>query len=461
MNGITRRSFLGAAIAGGVLCAAGADAQTRRPNVLVILTDDHVYRAIGYNNPVVKTPHIDALARAGTIFDRAYIASPICVASRASLLTGHFPQQHGTVGLDTEAFVENVVRQQRFATLPQRMGEAGYVTAFAGKSHLGPPRDYGFALGDETNRRDPEKPNYHDLETFRAAEALIPALAADERPYFLWLGANQPHIPLRPEQRWLDLYDEAAIALDPNFREAPPEGSIYNQGLPGEAYYRDGTSTNNYGETTGGPPRDAETMRRFIKGYYATLSHLDDQIGRFIAKLDEAGLFDNTVVVFIGDNGYHLGNHGLGNKITMHEESVRVPMFISGPGVPKGERDGRLASSLDVFPTVLALAGAEASYGGPGRDLFSGVPPRDYVASECVGVGGKPGMGHRMVRTDRWKYVLTDVNDEGLFDGESDPYEMVNLAADPAHTETLAAMRARMNEWMDQTGDTHARPPGA
>ena len=199
--------------------------------------------------------------------------------------------------------------------------------------------------------------------------------------------------------------------------------------------------------------------------YYATISHLDHQVGELIAELKRLNLYENTVIVFLSDNGYHLGNHGLGNKITMHEESVRVPMFIVAPGrFAHGARCGALVSSLDVLPTLVELAGAEPPQALMGRSLVplladSKKSVRDHVVSECIGVGGKPGQGHRMVRSDTFKYVLTDTSEEWLFDETQDPYELTNLATRPEHRATLRQLRQHLRNWMSQTGDTHAPPP--
>lgn len=433
-------------------------ARADRPNFIVVLTDDQQFRAIGYNNPDVQTPNLDRLAREGVIFDRAYIATPICMASRASLMTGVYPQQHGAVALDTPAFVRNVVEEKRYPTLPQRLAEAGYDTAFCGKSHLGPPQAYGFAAGKEHGGTD-------DDEAFEFATDFIASRAGNPAPFLLWVATRQPHVPLLPEAEWIVPYAVKDFALPPNFMEAPPTGSIYNQGVPGEAYYRDSEYTRNYQNVSAGPPRTAAAMQTFMRAYYATITRLDAQIGALVETLQNAGLHEQTCIIFLSDNGYMLGNHGLGNKITMHEESVRVPMFIHGQGVhAPGSHAGGLVSSLDVFPTILELAGVSLPGHLAGRSLVPLLEDprrnlREVVASECVGLGGAPGQGHRMVRTVQWKYVLTDVNEEYLFDVQRDPYELENTASAAGNGQVLAEMRAHLWEWMDTHQDSHSRPP--
>lgn len=429
-----------------------------RPNFVVIFTDDQTYRAIGYNNPQVKTPALDRLAADGVIFDHAYIASPICGASRASMMTGLFPQQHGCVALNTGSFIKNV-SQEKYRTLPQYLRKAGYLTALFGKSNLGDPQAYGFQKGQQRG-------DARDRASFEFAKKFVAQRANDKQSFLLWLAPRQPHVPLIPNQKWLDLYDVASLDPDPNYRESPSQVSFFNQGIPGQHYYRDSEFTQNWKGLSAGPPRSEEVIRDFTKAYYATISHLDHQIGEVVTQLKITGLYDDTVIIFLSDNGYHLGNHGLGNKITMHEESVRVPMFICYRKlIPANTRSDALVSSLDVLPTILALAGVELPHGLSGKSLLSVLTNpkqkvREYVASECVGLGGKLGTGHRMVRTKRWKYMLSGTGEEALFDQQNDVYEQTNLAKSDEHHETLNSLRAAMSEWMDDVNDGHDRPPG-
>lgn len=153
-----------------------ADTSPKKPNFVVIVADDQTYRAIGYQNPAVKTPNMDRLAGDGFRFDRAFVASPICAASRASIFTGVFPQQHGTVGLSSAGFTRSVVVEKRLATLPAALGEAGYHTALYGKSHLGAPTTFGFAEGREIG-------DHNDEETFAEAEKFLRREAGSGRPF--------------------------------------------------------------------------------------------------------------------------------------------------------------------------------------------------------------------------------------------------------------------------------------
>ncbi|MBC8872426.1 MAG: sulfatase-like hydrolase/transferase [Planctomycetes bacterium] len=432
--------------------AATATAATQ-PNLLVIFTDDQTFRAIGYNDPQVQTPHLDALAKRGLIFDNAYVASPICAASRASMMSGVFPQQHGVIALkyrEFRAYQAGGTRSDQ--TLAHQLNLAGYHTGFYGKSHLGAPTSYGFAAGDERGA-------YDDKPTFEKAAAYLDVQATNAKPFFLWLAPRQPHVPLLPEQRWLDLYPEGKLALPENYRLEPRQSSLNNQGIPGQHFYRDSNYRRNHRDLPAGPPRDVKTMREFIRAYFAVISHLDHQIGQIVAKLRSLGVLENTVIVFLSDNGYHLGSHGLGNKITMHEESARVPMFIVGPGVPSGVRTSALVSSLDVYPTLLQLAGVrDLPEHLMGRSLVPILKDpqaevRTIVFSECVGVGGTVGQGHRMARTKQWKYILTGTDEQYLFDQQKDPFELRNRIDTPELKPIADELRRELSTWMQQVGD--------
>ena len=423
------------------------------PNIVVVFTDDQTFGAIGYNHPEVHTPNLDNLARAGLIFERAYVASPICAASRAAMMTGLFPQQNKVIALGRENFSRYLDGgSDAGLTLPSQLQSLGYRTVAFGKSHLGEPQLYGFMEGEETGP-------YDDVETFARVADFIVSDRAKSRPFFLWVAPRQPHVPLLPDQSWLDLYETDTLTLPKNFRIAPLLESINNQGLPGEAYYRDSDYTKNWRELPAGPPRDPAVIRAFTHAYYATISHLDHQVGTMVDQLKTAGLWENTILFFLSDNGYHLGSHGLGNKITMHEESVRVPMFVVGPGVTPGSRTPALVSSLDLYPTILKIAGAQSlpehAMGVPLQAVFQdpNTEVREVVFSECVGVGASPGEGHRMARTDRYKYVLTGTDEAYLFYLKTDPGELTNRINDTTLGKVRDNLRQKLLAWMNKIGD--------
>ncbi len=434
---------------------------SKPPNLVVIFTDDQVHDAIGYSNPHVKTPNLDALAARGVIFDRAYVSSPICAASRASLMSGTFPQENGVVGLAQENFTAyRKGGEKAHLTLPSQLNQLGYHTVLHGKSHLKNPLHYGFQAGLESGPHD-------DVKTFANVKRFLETYEKNA-PFFLWLAPHQPHMPLLPSQEWLDLYPLGSIALPSNFRIEPLPNSIFNQGVPGELFYRDSNYSKNAKKLSGGPPRSADVMKEFIQYYYAVVSHLDHQIGNFITQLQEAGEVDNTWIFFLSDNGYHLGDHGLGNKITMHEESVRVPMFAVPPkNHPEAKyktRTESLVSSLDIYPTLLELAGGKAPDKTRGKSLVPllNSPTSEhhpYIFSECVGVRGKPREGHRMVFNGTLKLVLTDADEYHLYNLKTDPDELKNIfPTKNSFPEELRRLHSELTVWMRSIGDRSAPP---
>ena len=335
------------------------------------------------------------------------------------------------------------------------MAKAGYFTAAYGKSHLSPFVAHGFDEGEITHRRN-------DRETFSKTTSFITERSASRQPFFLWLAPNQPHIqswsdqpPLNPGQKWLDLYDPEKLSLPVNFRESPLRESIYNQGKPGEHVYRDQQFM--AAGLRAGPPRDAAHLRRFTHHYYAVVSHLDHQIGTLVEQMKDAAVWENTVLIFMSDKGYHLGSHGLGNKFTMHEESVRVPTFATGPGIARGKRSQSLVSSIDLYPTLLALAAAEIPEWAMGKDLaplFNDPDStvRQTIFAEAVGVG-RLRQGHRMAFEGRHKLVLTGTDELYLFDHESDPAEQVNQFNNPEYKEIAEQLQSALAECMREIGD--------
>jgi len=447
-------------LAAAAMCASSlaAAAPEKKPNIIVIFSDDQTYRAIGYNNPAVKTPNMDKLAGEGFRFDRTFTASPICAASRASILTSVYPQQHGSVALFRGGFLQSVVNEHQFATLPEVLGKAGYHSALYGKSHLGlgDPTTFGFNEGREIEY-------VNDEEMFAEADKFLQREAKSGRPFLLWLTPRNPHLPFTAPQRFKDIYKDVDIQLDPNWCEAPLMQSFFNQGGAGDISFRDNRATvypHASAGATGGPPRTEAQMKEVIKAYYGDVSCLDEQIGTLVAQLKASGLYENTIIIYLSDNGYFLGNHGLGNKITMHEESVRVPMFIHSPLLPvKHAKSDALVSSLDVFPTILDFAGVPALAQFMGKSLRPilsdpSATVRDHVVSECVGPPEKRlGTGHRMVRTDRFKYILSSSNEEAFFDLQSDPYEMKNLIGETSQKDEIERHRKMLQEWMTSVGE--------
>jgi arylsulfatase A-like enzyme len=448
--GMIRNLATGLAIVSAMIGGSERTAQTRpsaRPNIVVILTDDQVFRALGCSgNKAIHTPNLDRLAAQGTRFTTTVVASPVCVASRASIWCSLYPQQHGSTFLDNQPFIRKVTTGQ-LKILPQYLAEAGYVSGYCGKSHLGDPRqNLHFDEGREMLAGSDEK-------TFAFAEEFLTAKAGGPKPFLLWIAPTKPHIPLNPPDRWREFYRPQDMPVDPNYLQEPLRSSLTNQGAPGQISYRDN-----------GGPKTREDAQRVTALYYGEVSSMDDQVGKVMKKLADLGVERNTLVIFLSDNGYHLGNHGVGNKLLMYEESIRVPLIVRYPGVINGGRvSEELVSTLDVMPTILDFAGVPIPEGLEGTSLKSLLTGkenhlRDAVFSECCGVAGL-GIGHRMVRTRDWKYMLSDTNEEALFDLRADPYEMNNLVKDPKVKPQLDRLQKSLVGWMEHIGDRHPRPP--
>ncbi|MEM1451674.1 MAG: sulfatase [Planctomycetota bacterium] len=426
---------LGALAALAASAAAVQDQRDARPNLVLLVTDDHPHDALGCaGHPVLLTPHIDALAARGVRFTRAFVTTPICAASRASLLTGQYERRHGyTFGAPPLA------SETVDATYPVLLREAGYRVGFVGKLGVRIPGDARARMFDSfaggtlpyfRKAKEGEDRGRH-LTDRNVDRAIAFALEEDERPFCLSLWFQAPHAEdANPEQylwpaRLDGLYADAEIPApalsDPAFFDALPE--FLRTGLNRERWYwRFDTP---------------EKRTRMTRGYFRMLSAVDEGIGRLVAALEEAGRLDDTVIVLIGDNGYFLGERGYAGKWTMHDRSTRVPLVVCDPRADPGRRgvtQDAFALNVDVAPTLLDLAGIEAPEDVQGRTL------RPLLDGEEVEWRGEVLTEHLWthpkiprtegVRTDRWKYVryLDHPEFEEIYDLRDDPDEGRNLA---------------------------------
>jgi arylsulfatase A-like enzyme len=454
-----------------------------RPNVVFFFTDDQRFDALGaLGRGEVITPHMDELVRGGTAFTRAHIpggtSGAVCMPSRAMLHTGRtlFHIEGAGEGIPEE-----------HVTLGEAFRRAGYRTFGAGKWHNGRP-SYGrsFTDGDEiffggmadhwnvpAYHYDPDgryedtlpivddpqhsndvrhRPCDHVAAGKHSSELITDAALAflegcrDEAPFFAYLSYLAPHDPRTMPARFLEMYDPARIELPPNFMGGHPFDN-------GELHVRD--------EMLAGFPRTPAETRRHLAEYFAIISHLDAQIGRVVSALKERGLLDSTVLVLAGDNGLALGQHGLFGKQSLYEHSVRVPLVFAGPGVPADARSDALVYLLDVFPTLCELSGLDAPATVEGRSLVPAMRQPDAGGRDSLYLAYTDK--HRGVRTDRSKLIEYVVDGRHsmtqLFDLAADPWELVNLAEDPAHRDALDELRAEMRRLRDEW-DEAASPWG-
>jgi uncharacterized sulfatase len=455
-----------AALAGlfllGLGSVAAADA-VRRPNILFIAADDLNNDLGCYGHPLVQSPNIDRLAARGVKFDRAYCQFPLCSPSRSSVLTGLRPDTTRVFDLRYH-FRQDL---PEVVTLPQLFRAGGYFVARVGKMyHYGNPGQIGTSgLDDPASWEEVRNPAGRDktaleLDVIRytgqrggslgaamaylndkqgvdaehtdgkvADEAIALLEQHKDKPSFLGVGFYRPHCPWITPGGYFEKYSLADIHLP----EVAPD---YPAGVPAPAL----------GSTRPWPNLGVtpEQARECKLAYYASISFLDAQIGRLLDALDRLGLSDNTIVVLWSDHGYHLGEHGLWFKQSCFEESARVPLIIAAPALNRsGATCARNVELVDLYPTLADLAGltAPASLEGVSLRPLLAHPsaPWSRPAYTQVQRGDFPG---HSVRTERWRYTEWDFGARGaeLYDHESDPQELRNLAADPRHAATVTAL---------------------
>jgi iduronate 2-sulfatase len=435
-------------------------AQAPRTNVLVIMADDLNNDMGTFGHPMVKTPNLDRLAARGVRFDRAYTQFPLCSPSRVSLLTGLRPDSTRVHDLVTDfrTTIPEVV------TLPQAFKRQGYVSARVGKIyHYGNPGQIGTSGLDDpaswdvfVNPRgidkdeEPKVTNYTPARGLGSALAYYASLAPDEdhtdgkvaletialleknkdRPFFIGAGFYRPHCPFIAPKKYFDLYPLDRI---------PAPAASPDSGAPPAAWF---TTPPHWGISE-------QAQRETIQAYYASISFLDANVGRVLDALDRLRLTDNTVVVFISDHGYHLGEQGQWMKQTLFERSARAPLIVAGPGVTaKGKSSSRIVEFLDLYPTLTALAAVRPPDGLQGRSLAPLLEnPNakwDHPAVTQVrrGPAASGYMGYS-VRTEKWRYTEWDGGKKGveLYDEAGDPRELRNVAADPKHQRVVTEMQ--------------------
>jgi arylsulfatase A-like enzyme len=456
---LTRRGLLaasGAALAALTRHLRGATPKSR-PNILLVHTDDQAQWAMGaYGNRDIHTPNMDALARQGALFTRAFVSTPVCSPARATLMTGLDSIQHGikdwihpkkdTVGLEL-----------KFITFPELLKDAGYVTGYMGKWHLGKeprfhprrrrfdaftgfinggnrPKDPVLEINGETSKREGW---LVDMLTDAALDFLS---ANRSKPFFCMVSYRDPHGPWQPVQ---------------------PQDAAPYRGK--ELKLFKGSEAN---------PKKAE---RQLRAYYACCTAVDRNLGRLLAKLDELSIANDTMVIFTGDNGYMIGQHGLSSKGNAHrlgppggcrpnmfDPAILVPLAVRWPGVVKpGMRIDDMVGQIDFFATLCDVAGVPQAK-RPATESVSLLPllqgrrmaGRDAFFGSYDQYQYEPAANLRMIRTERWKLVrnFADGKDE-LYDLAADPGELANLASDPKARQMRDDLIKRLVAWQRRLRD--------
>jgi arylsulfatase A-like enzyme len=454
------------AIAIGAATWPSQAVQPPRVNVLFLIADD-LNNDLGTYGAPVRSPNIDSLAARGVRFDRAYTQYPLCSPSRSSMLTGRRPNATGVL---TNPAVQKNSNSPHFreklpdaVTLPQLFKTDGWFAARVGKLyHYGVPLTIGtgglddypsWDLAINPRGRDREvddrifslrpgqfggtvswladdRPDGEHTDGIAATEAvrLLERFKRNGESFFLAVGFYRPHTPYVAPRRYFDLYPRDRIEL--------PKLSDADRLRTPEAAYRSSLKE-----------QDAMTddqRREAIQAYRASITFMDAQVGVVLDALDRLGLSDNTVVVFTSDHGYHLGDHGLWQKMSAFERSARVPLIVAAPGTTaRGVAARGLAELVDLYPTLADLAGLKSKSPVDGVSLAPIL--RDPAASVKDAAFTQVRNGYS-VRTDRWRYTEWDEGKQGaqLYDMEKDPGETTNLATDVQHAATVKELQARL-----------------
>ena len=447
-------------------CDTLAARMNPQPNILVLMADQLTAGALpAYGNPTALTPHIDALAAGGVVFDAFYCNSPLCAPSRYSFLAGQLPSRIG-------AFDNAAEFPAAVPTFAHLLRSAGYQTILSGKMHFcGPDQLHGFEERLTTDiypadfgwtpdwTRSAERPGwYHTMDSVTQAGPCVRtnqvdfddevvhaarqklfdiARGKDRRPFCMVVSLTHPHDPYVTPRPYWDRY--AGVPIDMPRHPAPAED-------PHSARVRHviGLDTTTI---TSDQVRDAR------RAYYGSVAYVDDQVGGLLATLEDARLDQNTIVLLLADHGDMLGERGLWYKMSFFEPACRIPLIVHAPGRFAPRRIGGSASLLDLLPTLAELGagtgagGAAPAFGARigGRSLvpaLHGAAQPDEVIGEYLAEGAVAPLV--MIRRDGFKFIHCPVDPDQLYDLRDDPHELVNLATAPAHAARTAAFRAEV-----------------
>ncbi|WP_114749700.1 sulfatase-like hydrolase/transferase [Pleomorphovibrio marinus] len=458
-----------------LLTSTGLYSQTNnpeKPNFLFIFSDDQRYDLIGaLGHPEVKTPNLDRLVKEGATFTHAYNMGAwngaVCVASRAMMISGlSVWDAH-----QQEDDFQNRADQKQF--WPQLLEKAGYDTYMTGKWHVKADAESIFRHVVHVRPGMPNQtPEGYDRPKSRSDTTWQPwdkkfegfwkggkhwsevladdALAFMEQakdssnPFMMYLAFNAPHDPRQSPKEFVDMYPVESIALPPSHMDMYP----YKDSIGLSEKLRD--------EALAPFPRTAYAVRKNIQEYYAIITHMDDQVGKILDALEASGKMDNTYIIFTSDHGLAVGHHGLMGKQNMFDHSVRPPLLISGPGIPKGKRFAQQVYLQDVSATMLDLAGVKK----PDHTVFNSLMPyiREGAESAYPAIYSCYLDLQRMVRTDKHKLIVyPKLNKLLLFDMEKDPHELRDRSEDPAYEPVKKEMMDLLLQQQSERNDPMGR----
>jgi iduronate 2-sulfatase len=464
----------------GLMTNLTSATQVKRPNVLFLISDD-LNNFLGcYGDPLAKTPNLDRLATRGVRFHRAYCAFPLCGPSRNSIFTGLYPNSTGILA-NSQIFRQTIPTQ---VSMPQAFRLAGYFVARIGKLyHYGVPTSIGTNGHDDPGSWELElnPPGVDRLEEQPSIFSLTPGafggtlswyaspksdqyhtdglMAEDaewvlercakkrDRPFFLAVGFFRPHTPYVSPQQYFDLYPKGEMPVVQGVME--DQADIPPAGLASYKKEQDALTD--------------DLRRQCRQAYYASISFMDAQVGRVVDALDRLGLAENTIIVFTSDHGYHMGEHGLWQKMSLFEESARVPMLIVAPGhATQGGVAASPVGQIDLFPTLAELCGIKTPSNVQGQSLVPMLQDQSATgrgwAITQVTRGNRFGYS---LRTPRWRYTEWDGGRRGreLYDHDADEREITNLANESAHSNTMEQLSLQLQAAIKSTFPPSGQPP--
>lgn len=465
-------------------------------NIIFILSDDHRYDYMGFLGtvPWLETPAMDRLAREGAYFPNAFVTTSLCSPSRASILTGQYSHTHKVVDNSSPADPDLIY-------FPQYLQQAGYQTSFFGKWHMGGSTDeprpgfdhwesfrgqgvyYNPTLNINGKHKTYKDSTYTtDLLTEHAIEWL--EKRDKNKPFFLYLSHKAVHGLYEPARRHLGKYENKEVGVPPSFYTSaqPVHGKTHPYGY--QKYlgpYKDSITTPALGEVYYGEGRmpDWQKMQReswhgvdymyhaqhvnyetLVKRYCELILSLDESIGNVLEYLDEENLSSSTLVIYMGDNGFSFGEHGLIDKRHFYEESVKIPLLMRCPDlISPGKTIKNMIQNIDLAPTILELAGIKKPDPMQGMSIIPLLQDkkfewRDRIFYEYYWENSFPQTPTMHgVRTDRYKYIryhgIWDTNE--FYDLQYDPYEMNNLIASPEHQKIIKELSGEVYDWLEET----------
>lgn len=449
---------------------------SKRPNVLFVLCDDLRPDALGcFGSAHVKTPHIDALAQDGLRFRDTFCTTSLCSPSRASILTGLYAHRHGV----RDNFTELPTQLPHW---PARLRESGYATAYIGKWHMGEDNDAP-RPGFDWFATHKGQGKYYDTEwnlNGAGAKAIpgyyttvVTDLALNwlksrdgQQPWALCIGHKAPHSFYTPEDKYKHTFDAIGVPY--------PKSAFQLDGKPEWIKQRMSTWHGIYGplfewrkKFPDSSPEAVTDFENMVHGYWGTVLSVDDSVGRLIAHLKATGQYDNTLILFMGDNGLLEGEHGMVDKRTGHEPCLRIPLIARGPKLPKGQSVDGQVLTIDIAPSVLDICDAkplEKIQGRSWRALANGQDPAwrkawFYEYNYEKQFPYTPNV--RAIRTDRYKFIRYPHGDgkpdrhmAELYDLSRDPAELTNLANAPEHASLRKELEKQLADLMAAEGLT-------